>query len=410
MKNMNRDLIINYCICFYALCVPISKAGTSLFLGLLILLWIFNKNFFSEFKNLKKSNFLITLCLLFVISSLSVFWSDNITFVLNYLKKYGHFLVIPIIFLYLKKEYIKYVFNAFLLGMFISEIMSYGIYFHWWTYNGVPSYNPAPFMNHINYSVYLTLTIFILFHKVIFTNELKWKIIYTIYMLFVMSNLFINGGRTGQVAFFICLIIVGIINFKSKVKATISMILLGSVIFISAYSISPVFKSRINHLERDLIQVYKSNNYNGSMGQRFALWTIGTHAFLDNFLMGTGIGDEYSGAKKYATEFNFNIHRFRSDTNKGYIDYHNTFIQYAVQLGILGLLLFILLFYFLFKLPFKSKIYRNLNITFISLMILLSMVEMSTHIRAPMTLFILFSALFLSISKIETETKKPLPF
>lgn len=397
---IDYNKFINYFIVLYSFCLPISKAGTTFSAICLILLWFIESNFKVKISLIKSNKFMIVLGLFLLLSFLSIFWSSDTFFTFDYIRKYWHFLIIPIIYTSLNKSYINHVFSAFLLGMFISEIVSYGIFFEFWTKDGVPPHDPSPFMDHTNYSIYLAFTVFILMHRIIFEPLIKWKIMYGVFMLFSMSNMLLNGGRTGQVAFFVTLFIVAFLNIKNKLTAIFGSIVFVFIVFTSAYNLSPVFHDRINYAFHDIEKMIKDKDFTNSFSIRVSLWIIGTEQFLDNFLIGTGIGDEAVDIQKYVKKYNF---IYYDNFQDNYIDYHNAYVQYSVQLGIFGLILFILLFLNLLKLKFKSIIYRNLNITFISLYLLLSTVGLSLHIMASMTLFALFSGLFNAISRFETS-------
>ena len=397
---IDYNKFINYFIVLYSFCLPISKAGTTFSAICLILLWFIESNFKVKISLIKSNKFMIVLGTFLLLSFLSIFWSSDTSFAVDYIRKYWHFLIIPIIYTSLNKSYINHVFSAFLLGMFISEIVSYGIFFEFWTKDGVPPHDPSPFMDHTNYSIYLAFTVFILMHRIIFEPLIKWKIMYGVFMLFSMSNMLVNGGRTGQVAFFVTLFIVAFLNIKNKLIAIFGSIIFVFIVFTSAYNLSPVFHDRINYAFHDIEKMIKDKDFTNSFSIRVSLWIIGTEQFLDNFLIGTGIGDEAVDIQKYVKKYNF---IYYDNFQDNYIDYHNAYVQYSVQLGIFGLILFILLFLNLLKLKFKSIIYRNLNITFISLYLLLSTVGLSLHIMASMTLFALFSGLFNAISRFETS-------
>lgn len=400
INNIELSLVINYLIVAYSFFAPISKAGTVFSGVLLVLFWLIQRNFKSKINMLKTNNFIVVLALFLLLSLISFFWSSDINYYADYMRKYWHLLMIPIIYTSLEKKYIKHVFSAFLLGMFISEIVSYGIFFEIWTKEGVSPNDPSPFMDHTNYSIYLAFTVFILMHRILFEPLIKWKIMYGVFMLFSMSNMLVNGGRTGQVAFFVTLVIVALLNIKHKIRAIIGSAVVGTIIFITAYNISPVFHDRMNYTLHDIEVMIKEKDFTNSLSVRISLWIMGTEQFLDNFLIGTGIGDEAVDIQKYVKKYNF---IYYDNFQDNYIDYHNAYVQYSVQLGIFGLILFILLFLNLLKLKFKSIIYRNLNITFISLYLLLSTVGLSLHIMASMTLFALFSGLFNAISRFETS-------
>ena len=397
---IDYNKFINYFIVLYSFCLPISKAGTTFSAICLILLWFIESNFKVKISLIKSNKFMIVLGLFLLLSFLSIFWSSDTSFAVDYIRKYWHFLIIPIIYTSLDRSYIKHVFSAFLLGMFISEIVSYGIFFEFWTKEGVSPNDPSPFMDHTNYSIYLAFTVFILMHRILFEPLIKWKIMYGVFMLFSMSNMLVNGGRTGQVAFFVTLFIVAFLNIKNKLIAIFGSIIFVFIVFTSAYNTSPVFNDRINYAFHDIEKMIKDKDFTNSFSIRVSLWIIGTEQFLDNFLIGTGIGDEAVDIQKYVKKYNF---IYYDNFQDNYIDYHNAYVQYSVQLGIFGLILFILLFLNLLKLKFKSIIYRNLNITFISLYLLLSTVGLSLHIMASMTLFALFSGLFNAISRFETS-------
>lgn len=393
------ETIINFSIVFYAFCLPISKAGVIFFEVLMIVSWLLTLNFRDKFYQLKDNKFVFVLSVFILFSAIAILWSEDISFAINYVRKYWHFLIVPVIITSLKKEYIQYIFSAFLLGMLISEITSYGIFLELWTKEGISPDDPSPFMDHTNYSIYLAFTVFILMHRIFYEDSIKWKLIYGIYMFFSMCNLFINGGRTGQVAFFIALIVVGLLNIQSKTKAVLLSIIVGSFIFITAYSISPVFKARMNYTYEETSNMVLKSDFSGAFSMRVSLWILGVNKFIESPIIGSGIGDEGIDIKILANKFNFDVYK---NFDEPYIDYHNAFIQYAVQLGIIGLCLFILLVRCLFQLKFKSVGYRNLNTVFICLFILLSFIGLSLHIMASMVLIALFASVFNVISRYET--------
>lgn len=399
IKAVELNTAINYFIVLYAFFAPISKAGTVFSGVLLILLWIIQGNFKLKITMIKTNEFIIVLGLFLSLSILSVFWSSDISYYADYMRKYWHLLMIPIIYTSLQEKYIKHIFSAFLLGMFISEIVSYGIFFEIWTKEGVSPHDPSPFMDHTNYSVYLAFTVFILMHRIRFEPVIKWKITYGLFMLFSMSNMLVNGGRTGQVAFFMTLVVVALLNIKYKLRAVVGSIVVGSIIFIAAYNISPVFHDRMNYTSHDIEVMVNEKDFTNSFSVRVSLWIMGINQFLDNPIIGKGIGDEAVGLETYIKKYNFTNY---DDFQGKYIDYHNAFVQYAVQLGIGGFILFVLLLIMLLRLKFKSIVYRNLNITFVCLFSLLSMNGLSLHIMASMVLFSLFASVFNTISEFES--------
>ena len=398
-KNFYEDYI-NYLILLYAFCLPISRAGVSLSVILIFLFWIFQANFKRKFYEIKQNYFILLIFIFIIYSFIAILWSSDKIFAIEYVKKYYHFLIIPIIFTSLKKEYIDKVFSAFLLGMLISEITSYGIFFELWTKEGISPNDPSPFMDHSNYSTYLAFTVFILMHKIIHTDDLKWKLAYSIFFLFSTSNLFLNGGRTGQFSFLITLCVIGFLNFKNKLKAVVLFISLGTTIFVSAYNISPVFKDRFDYFLHDVEVMINEKDFSNSFSLRVALWISGLEASKHNLIFGSGIGDERENANYILQKFNISNDNFKQETENS-IDFHNMYVQYIVQLGIVGLIIILLIFYLLFKLDIRDKVYKNLLIIFLILYFCHSMLGNSFHINQSMVLFALFSSIFITIYKYE---------
>ena len=65
--------------------------------------------------------------------------------------------------------------------------------------------NPTPFMSHISYNPLLAFTFYLISHEVVFNKKLKdmQRYMYGFFALTITVNMFITGGRAGQVAFFI---------------------------------------------------------------------------------------------------------------------------------------------------------------------------------------------------------------
>jgi len=404
-KRIDFNKYIKYLIVAFAFALPISKAGTVLFSVLMVLLWLVEGNFKLKWKELKESKFIILLFSLIIFSCVSVLWAPDTMFAIEFMRKYWHFLVIPVIYTSVNKKNINPIIMGFLIGMLISEIVSYGIFFEIIHYKNILPSNPTPFLDHMNYGTYLAFASLLLLNKFFFEDNIRYKILYFMYFLLTTSSLFLNGSRTGQVIFIGSIFIVGFLNIKNKFKSFIFMTLLIFSIVSISYKVSPNFNNRANQAIQDVSMIIVNSDFSGSFGQRVSLWIAGSNIFKDNILLGTGIGNELNGFHYYANKYNFVHYKNMNLDNTGFIDFHNSFVQYAVQLGIIGLILFVGIFYTLWLNKFTSKQYRNLNIIFIIIFVLHSTVFYSFHLMHPMVLFALFSALLSRISYLEkTET------
>ena len=396
-KNISFDKFINYLIIGYAFSLPTTIVGIVFFQHMLILAFLFRGDFSSAYQELKKSKVMVVLFLFIFFSLLSVLWSEDKTFALLYVKKYYHFLSIPIMYLYFNPKYIKHVFYSFLLAMLLSQVFSYGIFFEIMQYNNVLPSDPSPFMNHSDYSMFLAFTAVYLLNKIFFTHH-KWhRVFYILFFITTTSNLFLNSGRTGQFIFVAALFVILFLNIKHKLKAGVIAIILAVGITTIAYNTSPVFQSRGTQAYNDITQTFVDNNYTDSFGIRVSLWIIGANVFSDNLLLGTGINKDASYIKHYAEKYN--IERYKN--HSGFMDYHSMYVQHAAQLGIVGLTLVIFLMYSIFTIKFKYPLFRNICLAFATTIFIYSIVGNVLHTIMPMTFFAFFVGLLTTISKHE---------
>ena len=403
IKNFDTNRIINYFLVGYAFTLPFSKAGVNLFEILMLLTWIIQGNWKEKFQLYKSNLLILSLTLLMLLYIISIPWASSTIFALNYIAKFRHFLIILVIYSALDKSFIRHIFSAFLTGMLLSEIMSYGIFFELWHYKNILPSDPSPFMSHVDYSIYLAFTSVLLLTRIIDTEEkdLKFKAAYTIFFISATSNLFMNGGRTGQVTLIVLLYMSILLSFKQKIRAFFASTLLLMSIFSLAYNFSPNFKVRMTQAEKGIENMLYHNNYTtDGFNQRISLWIVGLDNFSDHFFLGNGIGNDVKEIQYYAKKNGFNP-QFLSQ----FADNHNMFLIVALQIGILGLLTMFLIFYAIFRLPFRSNRYRILNLTFIVGFFLWSFGNTTFHTMNPMIFFALFAGLFNAISTIQTKEK-----
>jgi len=394
IKNIDYKKYISYLLIAYAFSFPISKAATNLFEVLAIILWIIEGNWKEKFVLYKNNLLSITIMLLIGFSLLSVLWHGNAELTFKYILKYRHLIIIFIFYSSFDKKYSTYILSAFLAAMFISELMSYAIFFKVIQYKHVSPQDPTPFMDHMTYSTILAFTTNILLVYIFSEKNNNYKLFYLFFFITATTNLFINGGRTGQIIFIILIIVTILSSIKHKLKAIlISCGLLLSTFFL-AYTFSPNFQKGSLKIYQDIEKIIVHNNYTTSSGIRIALFLIGTHTFIDNSLSGTGLAYNMKDVQKYASLHDINIKNIETIG-----DYHNTFLTISVQLGAIGLLISILLIYSLFTLPIKSKKLKLLSLLFAISFVLFSITHNTLHTMSPMVFFALFAGYFNALSK-----------
>ncbi|MCK9473428.1 O-antigen ligase family protein [Sulfurimonas sp.] len=389
---------INYLFVIYAFLLPISRSSISILTALLFVLWLFSNNFKNKIEFLTSNRIIISLLLFVGFSIISLLWSQAPFGGLQYIRKYWYFLTIIVIATAIEKKYLTYAISAFLTGMLISELISYGIFFELWKFKEATAAFPNPFMNHPQYSMFLAFTSLLLLSKIFYEKSLNLKILYVLFFLTTTANLFINAGRTGQVAFAASIFIVGFLHIKNRFFAFFGMSFMLLVIFFASYSISPNFKARVNVGITDIAKVLSKDDYCSSIGLRLAVWQIGGEIFIDNPVLGIGVTNDMEALNESITKKHTNM-----ECAKIMPSYHNFYVQTAVHLGLIGLILYLSVFYNLLKLGIKDEFYSNLLVVFVGIYSISSLVETMFHEQFPAAFFALFTGIFIAQKRIESE-------
>ncbi len=333
--------------------------------------------------------------------AISSFWSDaGAKEIFTGVKKYWYFLPIFIIYRYIKEEYIPYAISAFLLGMLISELLSYGVIFSLWKIRFSTPLNPSIFLHHIQYSIFLALTAIILFFKGFWDKNSKMRVVYFLFFTTVTLNLFLNIGRTGYIVFLATLVLALTRIYRFRVKAI--LIILISTIFsiVLVYSISSNFRTRVYQGTVDIQKLMTKGDYNTSIGSRFALWIAAEDIWVKNPLFGVGVAEHINKKNEFARknrkfEFLTKIKHF-----------HNSFLEILTQFGLVGLSLFLYILYLISKIPIKNRFINIVKISLLSIFILGDFADRLFYLNSTMSLFALMCGLIFAQYRFENRKTK----
>ena len=360
---------IHFMMVALAFALPLSIAATNLIGVIIVILWFLQGDIKKSIEIIKKHSLLLLPLLLPLIFLISWTWSDSATN--SFLTKEGRiflkgilsFAWIPLIAIILvtsiEKRYISYIIRAFLVAIFISEIASYLIYFElieWQTikeygllYRNTSPSSPTPFMNHIRYSLFLGIALLLLIDTLRKEDlSLYARLFIVFFIISATTNLFINGGRTGQIGIIIALGIYTIIVFRTKIWLLLSSwIAIIAVVFI-AYNASPIFQKRV-HAGISNIQGLAQKDYTTSWGLRVAAAKISlgylAHSF-PNLVLGAGAGNSRGALYEFAND-NYPPHI--AEPFKTLSHLHNQYLQFWIDGGVAALGVFLFFFYTIFK-------------------------------------------------------------
>jgi len=333
--------LLNLLMVVYALLLPFSNAfavHTGPFL--LTLFWILEGRVGEKISSIRSCRPIQLAGALFLLILLSVLWSDDISRGLKIAKYY--FVVFSVLTVFrtsVKPRFVKPILYAFLLSMFVSEIFTYGIYFGWWEIAGASPQSPnPPYIHHILYSIFLAVTVILLMGQIVDRGvDRRVRALELLFLFSTSANLFINGGRTGQIALIVSIVTFVIVyrGFKPLYLAGVFLSL--AILFTSAYHLSPNFRHRSAQAVEDMEKMVERGDLNSSWGQRVAMAIVSVRMVSDHPILGCGGGDSMDIYKEYLKKDD--LERYSYTHRVPHV--HNQYLQVAIESGLAGLILLV---------------------------------------------------------------------
>jgi O-antigen ligase len=359
-KNVNLDKTFQFLLIILAFLMPLTVFGGNLIIVIICFLWLFSGNYKSKFNQIINNKLMIASILFFFIHVVGLIWTEDLPWGLHIVHKMWYFIgLFPILYTIVRKDYISHYISAFLLAISITEVCSYLVWFEIIEpFKHATVSNPTPFMSHISYNPILALAIYLVLHEIFFNKKIK-NIVFSLYSFFAISmiiNMFITGGRAGQVAFFAMLVILIIqILDKQRIKSLIIISIVIPGIFFAAYQTSNLFQQRVD-LAYNQTLAYHPGSLN-SIGYRITFALNSWEVIKENPIIGIGTGDFPIEYKK--------INEINKTEIPNTKNPHNMYILIGMELGIIGLISMLSIFYYQVKLSFNSsnRFIRDIGIT-----------------------------------------------
>jgi len=387
--SFNLEKTYHFLLAALAFFLPLSVFGANFVIVLICLFWIFSGEYKIKFRKIKQSKLMIASVMFFLIHVLGLIWTEDLRWGLHVTHKMWYFIgLFPILFTIVKRDQFRKYISIFLFAILITEVLSYLIWFELIEpFKNATLSNPTPFMSHISYNPILAFAIYLVGHETLFNKQVTLlKKSFLIFFTFSMSiNMFITGGRAGQVMFFAVIILLIFQYFnKNKVIAAFVALFVSSSIFFTAYQTSEIFHDRVNDAVLNIAN-YETNKKT-SVGLRITFALNSFEVIKNNLLLGVGTGDLPS---EYIKVNQINTPSLPSTTNP-----HNMYILVLVQNGMLGLFGLLLIFYFQIKLSLglNDKFFRDVGISLPILFLLIMMSESYLLGHFTSLLYIFFSS------------------
>ncbi len=338
-RHRSVDAAGSWLIAAFGFTLPISVAANNAVAILLLLLWLYKREFSQTWALVKNAKVVLAVMLFLGLHVVGLLWTEDMAWGMHMLRKQWILLLLPIMMYMMVPEHRKYYISAFLLAMTLSELLSYLVWLQ-----VIPPFlhatvsDPTPFMHHVSYNPLLAFAIYLVGYYVLFDTSVTkmQKIFFVLFFVTMSINMFITGGRAGQVGYVTVLAILIYQYCKGNtLKAfLVFSVMVGSIVA-AAYLGSSIFQKRVNMAVSEIRTYDGDQNTSVGLRMNFAVNTL--KMIREHPLLGVGTGDF---CKEYAK-----INHRCTPNVRSTVQPHNMYLLEMGMFGIVGLasLLFILL-------------------------------------------------------------------
>lgn len=377
INQWNPSLHANYVLMAFAFFLPISHHIASIMMDIMVVLLLLSGNLKERFREVTRDKIVIAFILMY---SIHVFWmigSEHIHIALLKLKEFMYLLYIIPIAMVLQKEFVLKVLGSFLMAMFVSELVSYGMSFGIvFPFVKVGIAANVPFMEfYTQYSTVLSITLGIILYQLLTNKNLTtgMKLFSILFFISASTNIFIVASRIGYGLYAVSIVTVFMLVYKRQMLKIASyggaVILVG---YLVAYSSSELFRIRMMAAIND-VQLMRQGHFDTSLGARAAFYYYSYDVIKDHLFFGVGTGDhialvehEILTKEPNPQEAKGIAHNIQSGHNASL---HSEYLDTLVQFGLIGLMVFLNLFYQIYRYPQKDHFLKMIHYLMVVLML-----------------------------------------
>lgn len=352
-KNEGKiNTYANHLIVIFAFSVPLLISVRRLSLSLIILLFLVRGRILHHTVQILRDPLLASFALYFLIHVIWFIGSDDIELAKKSIHDAGFLLFALLFATFIDRRYVNRITYAFVIGMFVSSIVSFGLFFeiipamtHNISHGGAS--DPTPLYHHTPYGYMLAVTSALLLNAYLHVQDKSInKLLLVVFFVFITLNIFIIEGRSGFVLLAVLFLMMMFFVFKRKaIKPLIIAMTVIGITSILAYSYIDVFKNRVDLTITSFKSLESDKNYNTSIGARVGMVVYSLEVISDNVVLGNGTGDHVPEVRKVVEKENRELSRYILQLKHP----HNEFINALIQFGIIGLLVLLNILYQMFR-------------------------------------------------------------
>jgi len=335
----------NFSFLALGLLMPFSAAAISIFMILLIIATLLDKSSYQKiFYNLTTPLFQ-SFALFFMLHMIGFDWLEVES--INWHKSWMIWMI-PILAVSVDKHTARKGVYAFVIGMMLAELYVYYNIFSIWEEYLKGRYGDFLLpISHIAYNPFLAISVGLLLTTLLAGQYKNIRLIVAIIFLITMvANMFMTGGRAGQVGFIFIWLAISYYYLRHNASGLYGMVISLVFVLVIAWNTSPVFKSRAlkavddialyqEHVQKSL-ETNKKNS-GTSVGLRLHWNEHSLKLFKESPIYGYGTGSFENTFNNYAENSSELVFKTSNP--------HSNHMLILVQFGIVGFLIYLNMFY-----------------------------------------------------------------
>jgi hypothetical protein len=203
-----------------ALGLSISKPLMSLGLFGLLVVWLVDGNLLEKIKAFYKNKTALIISSIYLLTIIGLFWTNNFEFALDDLRRKLPIFFIPFYvagFSPITKKEFHLLLKIFIAGVLISSFWSLFVYFGGLNITIIDKRDLSRFNSHIRFGLAIALAIFLSIYFFFQSKQLKEKLIWISFSIWLISSLAIFSLFSGLIVFIIsCLFLLLSLSIRSK--------------------------------------------------------------------------------------------------------------------------------------------------------------------------------------------------
>jgi len=363
-NSFSIDKVLAQLFLLFAFIFPLSVFAGNFIAFIIIILWLLSDNLKEKILLIRKDKLFRAVSLFFLLHVFGILWTEDITWGLEMIRKMLDLgILFPILLTLVDRNKLRLYIYIFLSSITLIVILSFMIWFGFLEpFKNATALNPTPLMTHITHGPFIAFASYLI-GSLYLNTEKKFfsvnKIVLALLFLFFSINVFITGGRTGQVVYLFLFSLMYFQNFNINIKSFFKVFSVLTAILFIVFNTSQIFQNRIIETYEDFQKFEQEKNTNLGLRIQFAINSI--EIFKNNPIIGAGTGDfpiEFAKINKVNSP---EIEHGKITTNP-----HNNYLLLMSQFGIAGLISLFYIFFRQFKsLDKNSTLIKNIGLGFI---------------------------------------------